>query len=303
MFMRLIHSLTDCSRAHTRMGPLRYPARPCNFGHAAWGAAVICKGMGFTSLVVGACLSHALHAQATIFNGAVALSSQLVDRGQAITSNTPVLQGAASWTFPAAGAASGTSPSGWSLGLAGSTEVRSPSRMVVTLVQASRYWSLSGDWQMQVGLLYYSYAGQLGSGAFDRAETGVSWTYRDVLTLGLSAIYVIGATGHQPRGAVDIDLHWPLARHFSVSLGAGMTQSLAAPYGHCRCGYESSDEDYESPYGRARAEHYGYGHLGLSWSDGPWRIELDRVVTAPGAQQQWGNPGASPWVATLSRSF
>jgi uncharacterized protein (TIGR02001 family) len=285
------------------MGSFRYPARPRDFGHAAWGAAALCKGLGFTSLVMGTCLPQALHAQATIFNGTVALSSQLVDRGQAITGNTPVLQGTASWTFPAEGAASGTFPSGWSLGLGRSTEARSPSRMVVTLVQASRYWSLSGDWQMQVGLLYYSYAGQLGSRAFDRAETGVSWTYRDVLTLSLSAIYVIGATGHQPRGAADIDLHWPLARHFSVSLGAGITQSLAAPYGHCRCGYESSDEDYESPYSRARADHYGYGHLGLSWSDGAWRVELDRIVTAPKAQQQWGNPGTSLWVATLSRSF
>lgn len=304
MFMRLIHSLKDGSRARAGVGPLHYPARPRRAGCANGGGSVNRKGFGFTSLIIGACLPQALHAQSTILTGTVALSSQLVDRGQAITGNTPVLQGSASWTFPAGGAASGTFPSGWSLGLAGSTEVRSPSRMVVTLVQASRYWSLSGDWQMQVGLLYYSYAGQLGSRAFDRAETGVNWTYRDVLTLGLSAIYVIGARGHQPRGAADLDLHWPLGRHFSLSIGAGITQSLAAPYGPCRCGYEGADDyGYASPYDHARADHYGYGHAGLAWTDGPWRIKLERIVAATEARQQWGNPGASPWVATVSRSF
>jgi len=38
------------------------------------------------------------------------------------------------------------------------------------------------------------------------------------------------------------------------------------------------------------------------WSNGPWRIELDRIVAAP-ETQQWAKLNASAWVATISRSF
>jgi uncharacterized protein (TIGR02001 family) len=268
-------------------------------------SAVIRRGFGFTLLAISACLPLALHAQSATFNGTVALSSQLVDRGQVITGNTPIMQGAASWTFPTEGAASQSLPSGWSLGLSGGTKVRSPGRLVEALVQASRYGSLSSDWQMQVSLLYYRYPGIAGSRAIDRAEAGVGWSYRDVLTLGLSAIRVIGAKNQQPRGAADINLHWPMTRHFSLSAGAGITQALMAPYTPHRHVYaDSHDHDYyASHYSyQARANHYSYGHLGLLWSSGLWRIELDRIVGAP-KNQQWANLNASPWVATISRSF
>jgi hypothetical protein len=270
------------------------------------GASVARARLGFMSMAIAACLSIPLHAQSTTFSGTAALSSQLVDRGQVITGDTPIVQGAASWTFPTEGAASQTFPSGWSLGLSGGTEVRSPGRLVEALVEASRYWSLPRDWQMQVSLLYYRYPGITGSKALDRAEAGVSWSYRDVLSFGLSAIDVIGAKNQQPRGAADINLHWPLTRHFSLSAGAGITQSLMAPYGpygpyrHVYAG--SYDYDYASHARPVRADHYSYGHVGLLWSNGPWRIELDRIVAAP-ETQQWANLNASPWVATISRSF
>jgi hypothetical protein len=257
------------------------------------------------SLAMAACLCMPLHAQSTTFNGIAALSSQLVDRGQAITGDTPILQGAASWTFPTEGTASQSLPSGWSLGLSGSTEIRSPNRLVEAMAQASRYWSLSSEWQMQVSLLYYRYPGSTGgSRAFDRAETGVSWSYRDVLTFGLSAIHVIGAKNQLLRGAADINLHWPLARHFSLSAGAGITQSLAAPYRPYHHVYNGSSSHAYANYAySSRADHYSYGHVGLLWSDGPWRIELDRIVAAPETQQQWANLDTSRWVATISRSF
>lgn len=289
--------MTDCYSC--AMVDLRHCTARSRLSHTSRGSSVIHNGFGFTSLIIGVCLPLALHAQSTTFNGTVALSSQLVDRGQAITRDTPILQGAASWTFPAEGAASQTLPSGWSLGLSGSTEVHSPSRLVEALVQASRYRSLSGDWQMQLSLLYYRYSGNPGSRAFDRAETRANWSYRDVLTFGLSAIYAVGAKGHRPRGAVDIDLHWPLARHFSLSVGAGITQSPRVPYAPYSHDYARS---YDHAYA-SHAGHYSYGHMGLSWSNGPWRIELDRIVTAPETQQQWANPDVSPWVATISRSF
>ena len=242
--------------------------------------------VGFMSAAIAGCFSAPLHAQSTTFNGTAALSSGLFDRGQAITGNTPVLQGAASLT----------SATGWSLGVSGSTELRSPSHLVEAIVQVSRDWSLSTDWQMQANLLYYRYPGVSGSKASDRAEAGVHWTYRDVLTFGLSALYVMGANDNQPRGAADLNFHWPLAWHFSLSAGAGIAQPLIAPY---------------TPYNNGHASYYeydhsglhGYGQAGLSWSNGPWRIELDRIMGDPATQRQWAALNASPWVATISRSF
>lgn len=251
---------------------------------------------GFASLLIGAGLPAAVHAQSATFDGAAALSSQLVDRGQAMTPSTPILQGAASWT----------SPAGWSLELSGSTEVRSPGRLVATLAQVSRHWSLSGDWQMQANLLYYRYAGTSRSRAFERAETGLSWSYRDVLTLGLSAIHVIGGKGqHRLRGAADISFHWPLARHLFLSAGAGLTQSPIAPYDAYGYGH-ADDHEYGHAgfYGSPRSTGiHRYGHVGLLWSHGPWRVELDRILADPETRWQWDVMDASPWVVTLSRSF
>jgi uncharacterized protein (TIGR02001 family) len=249
-------------------------------------AASICARLGFISAVIAACLSTPLHAQSTTFTGAAALSSGLFDRGQAITSSTPILQGAASLT----------SASGWSLSLSADTELRSPGRIVETDVQLARDWTLSSDWQMQANLLYYRYPGVSGSKASDRAEAGTSWTFRDVLTFGLSAIYVMGANDDQPRGAADINFHWPLAWHFSLSAGVGVAEPLIAPY----TPYHNGHANY---YDSERSGLHGYGHAGLLWSNGPWRIELDRVMADPAAQEQWSALGASPWVATISRSF
>lgn len=249
---------------------------------------------GFATLLSGACLGSPLHAQSATFDAAAALSSQLVDRGQAMTPATPILQGAVSWT----------SPAGWSLGLSGSTEVRSPGRLVAALAQVSRHWSLSGDWQMQANLLYYRYAGTSRSWAFDRAEAGFGWTYRDVLTIGLSAIHVIGGR-NRLRGAADISFHWPLARYLSLSAGAGAAQSPIAPYNAYGYGHTSPHEyGHAGSYSHLRSTGiHRYGHVGLLWSRGPWRIELDRILADPETRWQRDAMGASPWVATLSRSF
>ncbi|TAM59571.1 MAG: hypothetical protein EPN49_10755 [Rhodanobacter sp.] len=241
-------------------------------------------------MLVGAALAPALHAQSTTFSGTVALSSQLVDRGQALTRDTPVLQGAASWTVPA----------GWALGLAASAEVHSSSHLVGALAHVSRYWSLSGDWQMQASLFYYRYSGTARARAYDRVETGIDWTYRDVLTLGVSAIHVIGAKSDRPRGAADLTVHWPLAGQLSLSAGVGVAQLLASPYQRyrCRCADAGRDNDRDD-----RNDFYGYGQVGLLWSSGPWQVELDRLAADPAIRRQGDDLGASPWVATVSRSF
>jgi len=266
-----------------RDGPPGGRLRRCPRARCATTLRVAIRSLPMLAVVVLPC---ALHAQSAAVDGTVALSSELVDRGQAMSRDTPVLQGAVSWT----------SPAGWSLGLAGSTATRSPGRLVEALAQLSRHWSLSSDWQMQTGLLYYRYPGSTRATAYDRTEAALDWSYRDVLTLGLSAIHASGASSHPLRGAADINLHWPLTRQLSLAAGAGMAQSLVAPrrayhYGHASYGY--GDE----------ASVYGYGHAGLSWSDGPWRVELDLLLAGAQTRRQWATQGASPWVATISRSF
>ncbi|GAB3788023.1 hypothetical protein GCM10028797_21300 [Dyella agri] len=254
---------------------------------------------GLASLAFGSCFSWGLHAQSTGFRGAVGLSSQLVDRGQAITANTPILQGAASWT----------SPGGWSLGLSAGTELRTPGHLAEASAQASRFWSLSSAWQMQMDLLYYRYAGSARMRSFDRAEAGVHWMYRDVLTFGLSAVRVLGAEDRRLRGVADLDFHWPLPRHFYLSVGAGIAQTPAVPYHAYAASYRTDEytsandnsDNYEYEYKAPNS--YRYGHVGMIWAMGDWHAELERIVTDPRIRRQRGIPAVAPWVATVSWSF
>jgi hypothetical protein len=182
------------------------------------------------------------------------------------------------------------------LGVSGSTEVRSPGHVVEALAQASRSWSLSDDWQMQTSLLYYNYPGNARSRAYDRAELGVGWVYRDVLTFTLSAAHVFRTGNRRPRAAADLGFHWPLAWHLSLSAGAGIAESLVPPanyHGHTHTG----------PNGYHPASHYAYGHAGLMWSNGPWQVELDRIATDTDMPRPRANLSTSPWVATISRAF
>ncbi|MEP6907123.1 MAG: hypothetical protein ABI858_03960 [Pseudoxanthomonas sp.] len=266
------------------------PQRDLGILHAA---VMRCKSV-FIPVALAICLPASVHAQSTNLHAVVALSSQLVDRGLAITPATPILQGAVSWTLP----------DDWSLGLSGGTEVRSPRRISETLAQASRHWRLSSDWQMQASMLYYHYFGNARSRVYDRGEMAIDWTYRDVLTFGLSAARVIGAGDHRPRAAADVNFNWPLGWQVSLSAGAGVAQALAVRppdrYAHGRGG-SYSYRRYAHLYDNGSP--YRYGHAGLMWSDGTWRVELDRIVTDSGAQRLPGYPAAVPWVATISRSF
>lgn len=244
-----------------------------------------------------AILAAPLHAQSNNLSGTVALSSQLVDRGQALSPVTPILQGSVAWT----------SASGWAVGLSAATETRSLGHGSEALAQLAHNWSLSDDWRMQAGLTYYTYPGNAQARAFDRLETGLSWMYRDVLSFGLSAINLTHGSDHQPRGAADIDFHWPLPQHFALSAGLGVAQPLSnsgATYGgHGYWGYWGYwDYRYYGYRRERRSSYYGYGHLGVAWTYGPWRVELDRVVADPDIRRQSGMAPA-PWVATISWSF
>jgi len=255
----------------------------CRTGFGRRGGHLARTGLAWLALAVAACHPALLHAQsAPGTTGTVALSSQLVDRGLAITPATPVVQAAASWT----------SSTGWSVGLSGSAEARSPGRIAQTLLQGARHWSLSADWQMQAGLLYYHYAGGVGAAVHDRGEVGVHWLYRDTLAFGLSASRFIGSGDRRTRAAADLDFHWPLTEHAFLSAGAGVAHVPPARYrrhGH----YRSYDRD----------GFYRYGQVGLMWVNGPWRLELDRVMTDLGSWRSTGYVEAQPWMATISRSF
>ncbi|GAA0706422.1 hypothetical protein ISN75_10070 [Dyella marensis] len=218
--------------------------------------------------VAALCMALPLHAGT--LGGGIALSSQLVDRGQAITRATPVLQGVLSWT----------TPDGWALGLSASAQARSPGGMVEAMGQVAHYWTLSDDWSMQASAIYYKYP--MRSRFFDRGEGGLHWTYRDVLTFGVSATRFTHADHERTRPGADATFHWPLTEELSLSVGAGVAKSYFDPY----------------PY-------YRYGHAGLAWTRGAWRMELDRVAADVKTPRYWRSrsPEAEPWVATVLWSF
>ena len=220
------------------------------------------------------------------------MASQLVDRGLAITPATPVLQGAVSWT----------SPDGWSLGLSGGVEVRSPGRPVVALARVSRSWALSGDWRAQAGLLYYDYRSKRIP---DRADANLYFTYRDSLISGVSAFRIDDDGEKHFRGAADVAVSWPLAQHVSLSAGAGIAQVAVRSYGPGRRPYygSGSGSGYGYRYRYSHVQWYGYGNLGLAWSDGPWRRQVDRNMKSVGSRPVYGPQAPPHWIATLSRSF
>lgn len=232
------------------------------------------------SVATAACATVPAWAQSSDFSGVAALSSQLVDRGVAITTTTPTMQGAVTWT----------SPSGWSFGVAGGTEVKSPGEATEVLAQASRSWALSGDWQLHGGVSYYRYSRRDSDRIYDRSEADVSWIYRDVLTLGLSAVRVMGANDDRPRPALDIDVHWPLMWQLSLTAGAGAAYAVTVPYTR-----------YGQAYGGVAFYHYG--HAGLMWAHGAWRIEMERIGSDLDGRRAGHPPTMAPWVATISRSF
>ena len=215
-------------------------------------------------------------AHAGDWGGSVAVSSQLVDRGVAVTQPAPIVQGAVNWM----------SRDGWSLGVSASYQTRSPGRVAETLTQVAKSWSLSDDWQVQAGLLDYRYPGSpKATRNYDRTELGASVIWRDVLTMSVSAIQM-AHRGGGPRGAADVGFRWPLGWHVSATGGLGLAQYLWPAYRY---------------HAYARPDRYSYGHGGLVWQNGPWRVELIHVFT--NRERNYGERSVSPWTATVARTF
>lgn len=233
-------------------------------------------------------LAAPAHAQSSSIGGEVALASQLVDRGLAITPATPVLQGEVSWT----------SGNGWSLGLAGGVEVRSPGHLVMGVARVSRDWFSSGDWRGRANLAYYDYQDRGGRGIPDRVDAGVYVSYRDTVSIGISAIRVDGDQDRRWLGAADVGLGWPLSSQLTLMAGAGVAEASV------RSGSYGYGDGHGYGYGSGyETRAYGYGNLGLAWSRGGWRLRIERNLNSLGERRAYGNGAPDPWVATLSRAF
>lgn len=239
----------------------------------------------FLAAMFLACPWLPLQAQSLRFGGELALSSQLVDQGLAITPATPILQASMAWT----------SPGGWSLGVAGGVELRAPGQPVLVLGRASRAWALSEDWMGQASLLYYDYRARRGVAIPDRVDANLYFTYRDLLSIGVTAMRPVDGPRQQLLGAADIELNYPLSRHLSLAAGAGIAQASIRAYG---------PHAYGAGYqGRYAVEAYGFGSLGLAWTSGRLRLQLDRNLNSLGDRRAYGSEGPRDWVATASWRF
>jgi hypothetical protein len=232
-------------------------------------------------------------AQSGRWGGELVLASQLVDQGLAITPATAVLQGAVSWNAPA----------GWSLGLAGAVEARSPGDPVLLLASASRSWRFGNDWLAQAGLHHYDYRSGAPAAIPDRTSATVSFLYRDALAVGVAAIHARGAPRQHLLGAADVQASLPLAARWSLVAGAGVAQAAVGarnppPHPGYGLGHAPTYGDYGS-----RVRWYRFASLGLSWSDGPFRLRLDRHANSLGGRPAYGARTPPRWVATASWNF
>ena len=78
---------------------------------------------------------------------------------------------------------------------------------------------------------------------------------------------------------------WPLAWHVSATGGIGLAQYLAPL----------------TQYYPDRPNRYRYGHGGLVWQEGAWRVELIHVFT--NRERNRGEQRVSPWTATVALAF
>jgi len=225
-------------------------------------------------LAAAACI--AAPALAADLAGTVALSSQLIDRGVAIAPRSGAIQGALYWA-PARD---------WSLSASAALDAGSPPRLLQSSFAVARDWTLADDWRLRAGLTrsrYYYTGGRDRWWRVERNEVQASLLYRDLLSLSLSAARLHGS--ERTTLALDLTLQRPLTQRVAVSAGLGVAGIARYGDGNDRDGY------------------YRYGHLGLSWSRGDWRVDLQRIHAGAGAPRPWNAPQASPWLATLALSF
>jgi hypothetical protein len=150
------------------------------------------------------------------------------------------------------------------------------------LGRLSHYRPLDDDWQLDAGLSRYLYPGDGYAGIYDRSEAGLGLGYRDLLSVGVTAIRYPAWPGR--RGALqwafDIGARWPLAGAWSATASAGQADL--------------------PPYPRRR---YRYGGVGLAWQADGWRVEFGRLG-ADGTARRWFGSGADTrWTGLVAKDF
>jgi len=228
-------------------------------------------GLLVAGLCAGASAAATQPPGASEWSGAVALSSQLVDRGVATTAPKPILQAAAHW-----------SPGeDWTLSLSAAAAADSPASPLQSGVAATRTWPLSDRWRWRVGLSHSRYlVAGVRSWRVERNELQMGWQYQDRAALTLSAVRLRG----HARPYAALDLTWNRALTPQWSLAAGLGAAEIARYRD----------------GVARSGAYGYGHLGVVWRRGRYSAELYRLAADSGAPRPWNVARAEPWTLTLA---
>lgn len=224
---------------------------------------------GLCAAIGAAACTREVQAQSREWAAELAVSSELTERGAVLGQRRPVLQGSAS-VYDA---------SGWSVGGTLTVQHRSQANSRL-IVHAAQDWVLGNDWQSRASLLYYAYPSDRASRVFDRAEAGLSLSFRDLWVFGVSMYrYPHARTDSAPmRWTIDVGTRWPLNEQFSVTAALG--QARVQPRGD-----------------------YLYGSAGLTWQHKAWRAELNYLDTDRNALTVLNSPARGHWSTTLTHSF
>ncbi|GKT21215.1 hypothetical protein [Acidovorax sp. SUPP3334] len=208
-------------------------------------------------------------AQTRDVTGEIAVSSDLTERGFQTPIRRPIVQGLVT-LYDA---------TGWSAGavLGMQTNGRRYGRAIVRLAYDG---VLSNDWQYQAVTQYYAYPDNPTAQLLDRLETGLSFSYRDLIVAGASVFrYPHTIDRARPmRWALDMGGRLPLDDQFSLTSTIGLAQVR--------------------PQGR-----YAYGSVGLAWRQGPWRATLSYLTADSRANSVYPGNVAGNWSFMWARSF
>ncbi len=212
-------------------------------------------------------------------SGMVVATSDYVLRGVSQTYGGAALQGAVNYRHA----------SGWFAGVWASNVDPFPftSSFAEANVYAGRVWSLSPQWTVRGSYTRYLYPFDHRQKPYDYGELSVGLAFEDFLSASVS--YQPDATGYSTQGyvrgraavAYELAGRMPLPHDFAVVAGAGY-YDLTRLYG---VGYWS-------------------GNAGVSYSIGPYQLDVVRFFAEPGVRRLFDEASADRrWVASVARRF
>lgn len=150
--------------------------------------------------------------------GSIAVATDYIYRGISQTRGEPAIQGGAQWQ----------SPTGWSVGLWGSTldfDSRLGSTYEIAL-HAARAWSFGQNWSAQLAAAHHEYPTDARAG-YDYDELTASLSFQQRVTASVSwspntSRYGAGRMAANRRAlSYELTLLQPLHAHWSLCAGAG----------------------------------------------------------------------------------